>query len=30
VAIRWSPGEPQSGETTTPEKKAAEYTVLKP
>jgi hypothetical protein len=30
VAIRWSPDEPQSGETTTPEKKTAEYTVLKP
>jgi hypothetical protein len=30
VAIRWSPGEPQSEETTTPGKKAAEYSVLKP
>ena len=30
VALRWSPGDPQSGETTTPEKKAAEYTVFKP
>ena len=30
VAVRWSPGEPQSEETTMPGKKAAEYTVLKP
>jgi hypothetical protein len=30
VAVRWSPDEPQSGETTAPTKKAPEYTVLKP
>ena len=30
VAVRWSPDEPQSGETTAPTNKAPEYTVLKP
>jgi hypothetical protein len=30
ASVRWSPGEPQSGETTTPRKKAPEYSVLKP
>ncbi len=31
ASVRWSPGEPQSGETTAPaKKKAPEYSVLKP
>jgi hypothetical protein len=30
ASVRWSPGEPQSSETTTPGRKAAEYSVLKP
>ncbi len=32
AAVRWSPGEPQSSETTTPrtKQKAPEYSVLKP
>ena len=30
ASVRWIPGEPQSGETTTPGRKAPEYSVLKP